>query len=88
MEQEGVSGLALNQALADSVPITTEEVDDKGYKIVRQEVNAGKLDKLLNTEIMEINATITTAPSITQRNQTLNDLLIAVSYTHLTLPTN
>jgi hypothetical protein len=76
VEQEGESGLALNQALADSVPITTEEVDDKGYKIVRQEVNAGKLDKLLNTEIMEINATITTAPSITQRNQTLNDLLI------------
>lgn len=76
VEQEGESGLALNQALADSVPITTEEVDDKGYKIVRQEVNAGKLDKLLNTEIMEINATISTATSITQRNQTLNDLLI------------
>lgn len=76
VEREGESGLALNQALADSVPITTEEVDDKGYKIVRQEVNAGKLDKLLNTEIMEINATISTAPSITQRNQTLNDLLI------------
>ena len=82
--QEGKTGLALTQGLSDingdgteiSVPVVTEEIDAQGYKIVRQEVNPDKLDQLLNTEIMRINATVTTAASATQRNLTLNDLLI------------
>ena len=83
--QEGKTGLALTQGLSDingdgteiSTPVVTEEIDAQGYKIVRQEVNPGKLDQLLNTEIMRINATVTTAASTTQRNLTLNDLLIS-----------
>jgi hypothetical protein len=82
--QEGKTGLALTQGLSDingdgteiSVPVVTEEIDAQGYKIVRQEINPDKLDQLLNTEIMRINATVTTAASATQRNLTLNDLLI------------
>lgn len=84
VEQEGQSGLALAQGLSDingdgteiSAPVTTEEVDAQGYKIVKQDINAGKLDKILNTEIMQVYSTITTAPSVTFRNHTLNDLLI------------
>jgi hypothetical protein len=83
--QEGKTGLALAQGLSDingdgteiSVPVVTEEIDAQGYKIVRQEINPDKLDQLLNTEIMRINATVTTAASATQRNLTLNDLLIS-----------
>ena len=83
--QEGKTGLALTQGLSDingdgteiSIPVVTEEIDAQGYKIVRQEVNPGKLDQLLNTEIMGINATVTTATSTNQRNLTLNDLLIS-----------
>lgn len=77
VEQEGKTGLALTQALIADAPVVTEEIDAQGYKIVRQKINPDKLDPLLNTEIMRINATVTTATSANQRNLTLNDLLIS-----------
>jgi len=78
VQQEGQSGLALAQGLSAGVPIVTENVDAQGYKIVTQQVNAEKLDKLLNTEMMQINSRLDplTMGSTTRRNLTLNDLLI------------
>ena len=69
-------GLELAVGLSQGSPVLTNEIDEKGYKIVRQDVNANEMDALLNTEMLQANSVITTAKSKTRRNLYLKDLLI------------
>ena len=68
--------LELAAGLSQGKPVLTNQINERGYKIVRQDVNANEMDALLNTEMLQANSVITTAKSKTRRNLYLNDLLI------------
>lgn len=70
-------GVELSAGLSQGSAVLTNEIDDKGYKIIRQDVNANEMDALLNTEMLQANSVITTAKSKTRRNLYLKDLLIS-----------
>ena len=75
VQTEG-GGVELAAGLSQGPAVLTNEINDKGYKIIRQDVNANKMDALLNTEMLQANSVITTAKSKTRRNLYLKDLLI------------
>lgn len=75
VKKEG-GGLELAAGLSQGSPVLTNEIDEKGYKIIRQDVNANEMDALLNTEMLQANAVINTAKSKGRRNLYLSDLLI------------
>tara|TARA_R110002020_G_scaffold418816_1_gene627998 strand:- start:2208 stop:3698 length:1491 start_codon:yes stop_codon:yes gene_type:complete len=75
VQTEG-GGVELAAGLSQGPAVLTSEINDKGYKIIRQDVNANEMDALLNTEMLQANSVITTAKSKTRRNLYLKDLLI------------
>jgi len=75
VQTEG-GGVELSAGLSQGSAVLTNEIDDKGYRIIRQDVNANEMDALLNTEMLQANSVITTAKSKTRRNLYLKDLLI------------
>jgi len=75
VQTEG-GGVELAAGLSRGAPVLTNQINEEGYRIVRQDVNANEMDALLNTETLQANAVITTAKSKTRRNLYLGDLLI------------
>lgn len=75
VQTEG-GGVELAAGLSQGPAVLTNEINDKGYKIIRQDVNATEMDALLNTEMLQANSVITTTKSKTRRNLYLKDLLI------------
>ena len=75
VQTEG-GGVELAAGLSRGAPVLTNQINEKGYRIVRQDVNANEMDALLNTEMLQANSVITTAKSKTRRNLYLKDLLI------------